>query len=74
MILDGSKALRKAVRATFGDAALIQRCQVHKRRNVLEHLPEEKRPGVETILKEAFRAATSKTAKGRLEALAGYRR
>ena len=33
--------------------------------------PEEKRPGVETILKEAFRAATSKTAKGRLEALAG---
>ncbi len=28
-ILDGSKALRKAVRATFGDAALVQRCQVH---------------------------------------------
>ena len=29
VILDGSKALRKAVRATFGDAALVQRCQVH---------------------------------------------
>lgn len=70
-ILDGAKALRRAVLDVFGKRALVQRCQVHKRRNVLEHLPEEKRPGVETILKEAFRAATSKTAKGRLEALAG---
>ena len=70
-VLDGAKALRRAVLDVFGKRALVQRCQVHKRRNVLEHLPEEKRPGVETILKEAFRAATSKTAKGRLEALAG---
>lgn len=70
-VLDGAKALRRAVLDVFGKRALVQRCQVHKRRNVLEHLPEEKRPGIETILKEAFRAATSKTAKGRLEALAG---
>ena len=34
VILDGSAALRKAVRATFGEAALVQRCQVHKTRNV----------------------------------------
>jgi len=53
------KALRRAVLDVFGKRALVQRCQVHKRRNVLEHLPEEKRPGVETILKEVFRAATS---------------
>src|SRR2546425_2504171 len=39
-ILDGSPALRKAVRAVFDKAALIQRCQVHKMRNVLDHLPE----------------------------------
>ena len=39
VILDGSKALRTAVRATFGEAALVQRCQVHKTRNVLEYLP-----------------------------------
>ena len=38
VILDGSKALRKAVRATFGDAALVQRCQVHKMRNILDYL------------------------------------
>jgi putative transposase len=35
VILDGSKALRKAVRETFGEAALVQRCQIHKLRNVL---------------------------------------
>jgi len=40
VILDGSKALRKAVRATFGDAALVQRCHVHKMRNVLEYLSD----------------------------------
>jgi len=36
VILDGSQARRKAGRATFGEAALVQRCQVHKTRNVLE--------------------------------------
>jgi putative transposase len=39
VILDRSKALRNAVRATFGAAALVQRCQVHKTRNILEYLP-----------------------------------
>jgi transposase-like protein len=38
-VLDGSKALAKGVRDTFGDMAVIQRCQVHKLRNVLDHLP-----------------------------------
>lgn len=39
-VIDGSKALRAAIRDTFGQAALVQRCQVHKRRNVREHLPK----------------------------------
>lgn len=39
VILDGSKALRKAVRDLFGEVALVQRCQVHKLRNILDHLP-----------------------------------
>jgi putative transposase len=50
VILDGSKALRRAVRATFGDAALVQRCQVHKGRNVLDHLPERQRPWIQAII------------------------
>ena len=39
VILDGAPALHKATRAVFGEAALIQRCQVHKLRNILDHLP-----------------------------------
>jgi transposase-like protein len=42
-VLDGSKALHKAVTETFGDLALIQRCQVHKKRNVLSYLPESQK-------------------------------
>lgn len=42
IILDGSKALRKAVGEMFGEGVLVQRCRVHKLRNVLEHLPKSK--------------------------------
>ncbi|MCX7806920.1 MAG: transposase, partial [Planctomycetota bacterium] len=38
--IDGSLALAKAIRKRFGADAVIQRCQVHKKRNVLEHLPD----------------------------------
>ena len=40
-VLDGSKALHKAVHAVFGDRAEIQRCHVHKERNVISYLPDE---------------------------------
>ena len=43
VILDGSKALHKAVRAVFGEAALIQRCQVHQTSNILEYLNDRDR-------------------------------
>jgi putative transposase len=56
VILDGSKALRKAVHATFGDAALVQRCHIHKIRNVMDHLPERQRPWVLAILRRAYRS------------------
>src|SRR6185436_5370399 len=42
VVVDGAKALYKGVRDVFGERALIQRCRVHKLRNVLEHLPLEK--------------------------------
>ena len=56
VILDGSKALRKAVRATFGDAALVQRCQVHKTRNILEYLNDRQRPWAQAILRRAYQS------------------
>jgi len=56
VILDGSKALRNAVQATFGQAALVQRCQLHKLRNVMDHLPERQRPWVQAIMRRAYRS------------------
>jgi len=43
VVIDGSKALRLAVKEVFGERAAVQRCRVHKKRNVLEHLPKEAR-------------------------------
>ena len=63
MILDGSKALRKAVRDLFGDVALVQRCQVHKMRNVLDHLPERQRTWAKAILQRAYRSTDVATAR-----------
>jgi transposase-like protein len=62
VILDGSKALRKAVRATFGEAALVQRCQVHTMRNILEDLSDRDRPWAQAILRRAYQAADPKLA------------
>ena len=42
-VIDGSKALRKAIREVFGSDALVQRCRVHKQRNIVDYLPKEKK-------------------------------
>ena len=41
-VIDGSKALRKAIREVFGSDALVHRCRVHKQRNIVEYLPKDK--------------------------------
>jgi putative transposase len=69
VILDGSKALHKAVTQTFGPTALIHRCHVHKLRNILEHLPEEQRPWVRAIVARAHQAEVT-TARRLLQDLA----
>jgi len=53
-VLDGAKALSAAVKRHAGQDALIQRCQVHKRRNVLDQLPDEYQPGIERKLIAAY--------------------
>ena len=53
-ILDGGKALSAAVKKHAGESAAIQRCQVHKRRNVLEHLTDEQKPGIAKKLNAAY--------------------
>ena len=53
-ILDGAKALSAAVKKHAGESAAIQRCQVHKRRNVLDHLTDEQKPDVAKKLNAAY--------------------
>jgi hypothetical protein len=54
VVIDGAKALARAVRRVFGQAAPIQRCTIHKRRNVSDHLPEVERSRVDAKLARAF--------------------
>ena len=53
-IIDGSKALSKAIRRTFGRNTAIQRCQIHKARNILERLPKSMHASVRSVLRQAW--------------------
>ena len=53
-IIDGSKALSTAIRRAFGRDALIQRCQVHKSRNILERLPKSMHASVRNVLRQVW--------------------
>jgi len=53
-IVDGAKALSKAIRNTFGIATAIQRCQIHKGRNIIERLPEHLHASVKKALRQAW--------------------
>ena len=68
-VIDGGKALRKAIVQTFGTTAMIQRCQEHKRRNVLEHLPEDLHVSVKRALKDAWSATDAELARRQLNRL-----
>lgn len=68
-VLDGGKALHAAVKKHGGEAALIQRCQVHKRRNVLDHLSEGERPVVARKLNAAYALEDYAAAKQALDTL-----
>jgi transposase-like protein len=70
VVIDGGKGLRSAVRQVFDDYAVVQRCQVHKKRNVLDHLPDHLRAQVSAAMSEAYATPSSKTAIGLLERLA----
>lgn len=68
-VVDGGKALTAAVKKYAGETAPIQRCQVHKRRNVLDHLTEEQKPGVAKRLNAAYAMEDHEAAKQALNAL-----
>jgi transposase-like protein len=70
-VVDGSKALRKAIRDVFGEQTPVQRCLRHKERNVLEHLPERDRPQVKRRLRRAWGSDDHERALTELRTLAG---
>jgi putative transposase len=69
-VLDGAKALRKAVRDVAGPKALVHRCQIHKSRNVCGHLPDRERAWVRAKLRKAWTDPDHTRALGSLKALA----
>ena len=69
-VVDGAKALVKAIRDRFGERALIQRCQVHKKRNVRDHLPEYLRSSVGATMSQAYQTRDAVRATKLLENLA----
>ena len=70
VVLDGAKALRKAVLEVLGERALLQRCQAHKKRNVTEDLPQRLRASVHSVMNHAYASGEPKRARHLLENLA----
>jgi len=68
-VLDGAKALAAAVKEVF-DKPVVARCQLHKIRNVKDHLPEKMRPTVERKMREAYHAGSALEAEAQLTVLA----
>jgi putative transposase len=70
VVIDGGKALAKAVRNVFGMRAIVQRCQVHKVRNVVDQLPDELRTSARQAMRDAYAANDATRARAMLVNLA----
>ena len=70
VVIDGSKALRSAVKSVFGDHAVVQRCTIHKRRNVTGYLPTSKRGPIDRRLALIFAEPKPVDGKRKAELLA----
>ena len=65
-IIDGSKGLRKAITTVFGRTAVVQRCQWHKRENVVAYLPKAQQAALRRKLQQAYEQPTYEAARGAL--------
>jgi hypothetical protein len=72
LVLDGGKGWRKAVRDVFGDLAVVQRCRLHKERNVIGYLPDHLHPEVRRRLRRAWGKEGYQQALDALEAVARW--
>jgi transposase-like protein len=71
-VIDGGKGIRKALVDVLGDLAVIQRCQLHKRRNLKAHLPKSAHLHVDRVLREAYASTSADTARKRLRGLVSW--
>jgi transposase-like protein len=69
-VIDGAKAIRRAIRDVFGEHALVHRCDRHKERNITDLLPERERPVILTRVRGAWSLTSAELAEQRLEQLA----
>ena len=66
-VIDGAKALRAGIERVFGKRAEVQRCQIHKRRNVKEHLPKNAQGDTDRRIRNAYAMTDYAGAKAELE-------
>ncbi len=69
-VIDGGKAIRRAIKDVFGEQALVHRCHRHKERNVTDLLPERDRPAILARIRGAWALKDADLAEQRLELLA----
>lgn len=70
VVIDGGTGARSAVRQVFGEYGIVQRCQVHQKRNVVDHLPDHAKLHVGAAMSQAYGLADPDKAKAQLEKLA----
>ena len=73
-VIDGNKALRSALSRVFGERAVVQRCRVHKERNVTEHLPKDKQKQASWRLRAAWARSNATEAERELRKVTGWLR
>jgi putative transposase len=66
-VIDGAKALRAGIERMFGERAEVQRCQIHKRRNVKEHLPKSAQGDTDRRIRNAYATTGYAEAKAELQ-------
>ncbi len=71
-VIDGGKGIRKALDDVLGNLAVVQRCQLHKRRNLKAHLPESRQRYVDRALRDAYRSGSVETARKQLRQLVSW--
>lgn len=69
-VIDGGKGLHKAIRVAFGKWAVVQRCQIHKTRNVVDHLPKERQEWMRRQLAAVWKMGDAEAARRQLKRLA----